>query len=203
MPMPEATLMQVHLVSLDEVVEACDHLAQQICESDFHPDVIIAVARGGFTPARFLCDFLHVGALAAIRVEHYAAGAHRAEQARVTIPLATDIRAAQVLIVDDVNDSGETLKVAVPHVAGFSPAALRTAVLHEKSNTTHSADFCSAELRRWRWLLYPWAVVEDIGQFIREMHPAPQNEAQIHQQLHQRYGLQLSSHQLERVLRFM
>lgn len=201
--MPEATTMQVDLVSLDEVVEACDLLARQIRESAFAPDFIIAIARGGFTPARFLCDFLHVNALAAIRVKHYEAGARRTEEARVTIPLAADIRDARVLIVDDVNDSGDTLKVAIPHVAGFAPAALRTAVLHEKSNTIYSADFRSAELKQWCWLLYPWAVVEDVGQFIREMEPLPEDETQIRQQLQQQYGLQLSSEQLERVLRFM
>jgi hypothetical protein len=201
--MPEATTMQVDLVSLDEVVETCDRLAQQISASDFHPDFIIAIARGGFTPARFLCDFLHVGALAAIRVEHYQAGAKRTEQAEVTIPLAAEIRNAQVLIVDDVNDSGDTLKVASSHVAGFSPAQVHTAVLHEKSTTTRCADFRGAELEQWRWLLYPWAVVEDVGQFVREMHPSPQSETQIRQRLHQEYGLKLSPQQLERVLRFM
>jgi hypoxanthine phosphoribosyltransferase len=201
--MPEAATMQVNLVSLDEVVETCDRLAQQISASDFHPDFIIAIARGGFTPARFLCDFLHVGALAAIRVEHYQAGAKRTGQAEVTIPLAADIRDAQVLIVDDVNDSGDTLKVASSHVAGFSPAQVHTAVLHEKYTTTWCADFRGPELKQWRWLLYPWAVVEDVGQFIREMHPPPQSETQIHLRLHQEYGLKLSPQQLERVLRFM
>ena len=201
--MPEATTMQVDLVSLDQVVEACDLLARQIQESAFAPDLIIAIARGGFTPARFLCDFLHVGALAAIRVEHYEAGARRTEEAKVTIPLSADIRDAQVLIVDDVNDSGDTLKVAIAHVEGFAPAGVNTAVLHEKSNTTHAADFCSAEITEWRWLLYPWAVVEDVGQFIREMEPSPQDKSQIRQQLHQQYALQLSSQQMSRVLRFM
>ncbi|MCA1797774.1 MAG: phosphoribosyltransferase [Geobacteraceae bacterium] len=201
--MPEATIMQVDLVSLDEVVRTCDHLAQQIRESDFEPEVVVAIARGGFTPARFLCDFLHIGALAAIRVEHYTAGAQREEQARVTIPLAADIRDAQVLLVDDVNDSGDTLEAAIPHLETFSPAALRTAVLHEKADTTQPADFCATEIKQWRWLLYPWAVVEDIGEFIRKMKPTGQSEEQIQQRLQQQYGLQLSPQQLERVMRFM
>lgn len=201
--MSEATRMQVQLVSMDEVVEACDQLAQRIRQSDFQPEVIVAVARGGFTPARFLCDFLHVGALCAIRVEHYQAGAQRTAQARITVPMSADIRGARVLLVDDVNDSGDTLKVARPHLEAASPATLRTAVLHEKNSTTHPADFCTVKLRQWRWVLYPWAVVEDVGHFIREMQPPPQGEAQLEQRLQQQYGLKLSPRQLERVLRFM
>lgn len=200
--MSEPAIMPVRPVSLEEVVEACDRLARRILASGFEPEVIVAVARGGFTPARFLCDFLRVGALCAIRVQHYEAGAQRGDRARITIPLSADIRGARVLLVDDVNDSGDTLNVARPYLEGFSPAALRTAVLHEKSGTGHLADFRAAEIRQWRWLLYPWAVVEDVGQFIRDMQPRPESAEGIRQRLKEQYGLVLSPVQLERVLHF-
>lgn len=200
--MSDPTVMQVQLVSLEEVVDACDQLAQRILESDFEPEIIVAVARGGFTPARFLCDFLNVRTLCAIRVEHYEAGAQSGGRARITIPLSADIRGASVLLVDDVNDSGDTLDVARPHLEAFSPAALHTAVLHEKSSTRYPADFCAAELTQWRWVLYPWAVVEDVGQFIRNMQPVPEDVDEIRQRLQMQYGLALSPLQLERVMRF-
>ena len=201
--MPEQpAAMQVQLVGLEEVVDACDRLARAILVSGFQPDLVVAIARGGFVPARFLCDFLQIGKLSSIRVQHYRAGAQMEAQARVTIPLSIDIMGANVLLVDDVNDSGKTLAVASSHLEGFAPAAVRTAVLHEKTSTVHAADFRIIMVREWCWILYPWAVVEDVGQFIHAMKPAPQNLEDIRERLAAQYGLVPSPAQLDRVLHF-
>jgi len=200
--MAEPTIMQVQLLSPDEVVDACDTVARRILASRFRPEVIIAVARGGFMPARFLCDFLNLEMLCSIRVQHYAAGASKGKEAVVTIPLATDIRGARVLVVDDVNDSGDTLRAARSYLEPLGPAELRTAVLHEKLVTTCPADFSAGEVRKWRWILYPWAMVEDIAQFIREMVPAPENAGEALERLRSCYGLNLTSGQLTRVVYF-
>jgi len=200
--MTEPGTMQVQLVGLEEVVDACDQLARAVLASGFQPDIVVAIARGGFVPARFLCDFLHVGKLTSIRVQHYQAGAQKEGQARITIPLSIDIEGANVLLVDDVNDSGKTLAAAAPHLKSFSPAAVRTAVLHEKTSTVQPADFRAIVIRQWRWILYPWAVVEDVGQFVRDMRPTPQNMGEIRKRLDDQYGLAPSPAQLDRVLHF-
>ncbi|MGF2736245.1 phosphoribosyltransferase [Marinobacter sp. DUT-1] len=200
--MAEPTIMQVQLLTPDDVVDACDTVARHILASRFRPDMIVAVARGGFMPARFLCDFLNLGTLCSIRVQHYEAGASKGEEARVTIPLATDIRGARVLVVDDVNDSGDTLRAARAYLERLGPAELRTAVLHEKLVTTCPADFSAGEVRKWRWILYPWAMVEDIAQFVREMAPAPHDADETLQRLQTCYELELTPTQLSRVVYF-
>ncbi|WP_018877594.1 MULTISPECIES: phosphoribosyltransferase [unclassified Thioalkalivibrio] len=200
--MPEPNKMPVQLITVDEVVRAADDLAHQVLDSGFQPDCIVAIARGGFMPARFLCDFLRVHKLLSLKVEHYTSGAREKQQAAVTIPLAGDVRGERVLLVDDVNDSGDTLATARPHLEGFQPAAVRTAVLHEKAGTSCRADFHSQAVQEWRWILYPWAVIEDVGQFAREMDPAPNSPADLHARLQQDYGLALSTAELDRVIRY-
>lgn len=197
-----ARIMQVQLVGLEEVVAACDRLAMAILESGFRPDLVVAIARGGFVPARFLCDFLQVGKLAGFRVQHYQAGAQKESRARVTIPLSVAIENANVLLVDDVNDSGKTLDAAILHLQSFAPAAVRVAVIHEKITTSRAADFKAVTIREWHWVLYPWAVVEDIGEFIGSMKPVPQSVAEIRERLADDYELTLNAQQLDRVLRF-
>ncbi len=194
--------MRVRLIGLDEVVEACDRVAQAIDAAGVKVDTIVAVARGGFMPARFLCDFLNVSRLLSIKVRHYEAGARSGGGAKVEYPLNGDIAGLNVLLVDDVNDSGRTLEAALPYLHEQAPASLHTAVLHEKTNTTCSADFKAEIIREWRWLLYPWAVVEDAGQFIRQMDPPPQTREAIAEGLKARHELTLSPQQLERVIRF-
>ena len=40
----------------DKVLQLCKILADKIKKSNFKPDVIVAVARGGWIPARILAD---------------------------------------------------------------------------------------------------------------------------------------------------
>jgi len=194
--------MPVQLLALEEVVAACDRLAGMVRESGFAPQTVVAIARGGFTPARFLYDFLGVSSLAAIRVRHYEAGARCRGTAEVVLPLSADVRGQRVLVVDDVNDSGDTLAAAFPHLRQFSPAEVRTAVLHEKSSTTCPADFVAERISQWRWLLYPWAVVEDAGGFLRGMPTLPRSREEAARSLESRYGLRLDAVLLDRVIRF-
>ncbi|MFP4640513.1 MAG: phosphoribosyltransferase [Guyparkeria sp.] len=192
--------MPVQRITLDEVVAHCDRVARQVAESGFRPDTVVAVARGGFAPARFLCDFLDVSRLLSLQLRHYRSGGRAESRAEVSEPLSGEIAGRRVLLVDDVNDSGDTLAAALPYLKDFRPAELRTAVLHEKANTAHRADFHSGFVEEWRWLLYPWAVVEDAGQFLREMDPCPTSVEAARQRLEAAHGLVLSGSEIERVL---
>ncbi|MFI9654607.1 phosphoribosyltransferase [Guyparkeria sp. GHLCS8-2] len=194
--------LPVHAITVEEVVAGADRLARMVRSSGYQPDTVIAVARGGFMPARFVCDFLGVSRLMSVKVQHYAAGAHAGRQARVTVPLGGPIEGEQVLVVDDVNDSGKTLQALRPYLDDLHPASVRTAVLHEKQVTACPADFVAERIREWRWMLYPWAVVEDVGQFLRDMQPVPATRKEAMSRLNAEHGLRLDDAELDRVLFF-
>jgi len=120
------------LVSWEYFYRLTQRLARIIHTAWFRPDMIVAIGRGGYLPARVLSDYLNVFDLASIKIEHYR-GAHRQRAARVCYPLTADISGRHVLLVDDVSDSGETFELAVRHLLERGePAELRTAVLHHK-----------------------------------------------------------------------
>jgi hypoxanthine phosphoribosyltransferase len=144
-----------------------------INEENFQPDVIVAIARGGYVPARILCDFLDVKTLASIRIEHYLPGASKNKIARLTDPLAIGIKGKSVLLVDDVNDTGDTLELAVKHLKKFSPKKVKAAVLIQKKTSDFLPDYFAQTIIKWRWLIYPWAVMEDISGLIAKMEPHP------------------------------
>ena len=50
--------MRCELVTWGQVYRLSWRLADLIRKSGFAPDLIVAVARGGYVPARLLCDFL-------------------------------------------------------------------------------------------------------------------------------------------------
>lgn len=48
-------------------------------------------------------------------------------------------------------------------------------------------------------MLYPWALVEDAGQFLREMEPPPKTNQEAAERLEAQHGLKLSEAEIERV----
>lgn len=197
-----AEILPCELVSWGMVYDLCRDLALSIRKSAFRPDIMVAIARGGYVPARILCDFLDISALASIRIVHYTAGAKKEKAARLVAPLNEDIRGLQVLLVDDVNDSGETLAVATGHLRALGPAALRVAVLQQKQVSPFIPDFFGAGIRTWRWIIYPWAVHEDIGGFLGRMEagerPGSVQEAAAFFSRH--YGIRVPNRVLEDIM---
>ena len=197
------TKMKSELISLEIAYELSYAVALKILASNFRPDIIVAVARGGFAPGRFLCDFLQVHDMASIQVKHYAAGANKNEKAWVLHPLNADVKGKKVLLADDVNDTGDTLRVAHPHILALNPAEVKIAVLHEKKTTSHPADFYGEYLMEWRWIIYPWAMIEDVSAFLQRMEPAPKNHDEAISRLHEDYGLVISKEKMEMVFSVM
>lgn len=170
---------QCELVSWSEVYRLSFLLAEQVRQAGYQPDIVIAIARGGYVPARLVCDFLDIYNLTGVRISHYTAGSSKEETARLSSPLCMGISDLKVLVIDDITDTGDTLDVALHHINTFKPAEIKVGVLQHKQQSFLKPDFFAKSLRKWRWIIYPWAVVEDIGGFLRAMPrlPATVNEA--------------------------
>lgn len=192
--------LRCQLITLEEVYALSFSLAQNILASSFRPDLIIAIARGGFVPARLLCDFLDVKAMTSITVRHYTAAATQLPQAQIIYPLSADVKGKRVLIADDVNDSGDTLRVALEYITGFSPSAVRTTVLHEKLNSSFRTDFKAGSITEWAWIIYPWALVEDVGGLILKQYSTVIEVAELRQRLLADHGIEVSEDLIRKVL---
>lgn len=176
-------------------------MAFEILEDGFRPDVLVAIGRGGYTPARLLADYLGVRNLVSFRMEHYGAGADKKDEARVAEPLAMDLDGQAVLIADDVNDTGESLIGAVDHVGERGAEEIRTAVLHEKEGSRTEADYVGRFMEEWRWITYPWAVIEDVGEFLRQLDPQPETVPEAARRLEEELDLRVPEQVIEDVLR--
>ncbi|NOQ45449.1 MAG: phosphoribosyltransferase [Desulfobulbaceae bacterium] len=168
-----AKQFKCELISWGEVYRLSALLSRQVKDAGYLPDVVVAIARGGYVPARLVCDFLDIYNLTDMRISHYTAGSSKEETARLSSPLCMEIKGLKVLIVDDITDTGDTVKVALQHLREFGPAEVKVAVLQHKKQSTLKPDFYAKTLVKWRWIIYPWAVVEDIGGFLRAMPELP------------------------------
>ncbi len=164
---------------------------ESISASGYRPDTIVAIARGGYAPARILADYFGVMDLISLKIEHYH-GPDKMPRAVVPYPLVRDISGRTVLLVDDVSDSGETFRVALDHLAGCGvPASLRTAVLHYKTTAALAPAYYAKRIIKWRWVTYPWAVVEDLSVVASRIRPAPKDVSELKRKLKECAGIVL------------
>jgi len=194
--------MRCELISWAEVHRLCRQLARMVRASGYRPDIVVAIGRGGLVPARLVCDCLDIMALTSIKIDHYSAGSTRQAQAVIRFPLCTDIRDQRVLLVDDVNDSGDTLQIARSHLNDFHPREVRTAVMHHKTTTRIAVDYHARKIIKWRWLVYPWAMQEDISAFLDRLTPSPSSLEKAQQQLLDQFSIRVSLQVLRDVYEF-
>ena len=94
---------------------ASRELTQQIVESGWIPDLIVAIARGGLIPAGAIAYAMDVKAIGTMNVEFYS-GIGETLTEPILLPPLMDVSAMdgkRVLVVDDVADSGKTLKMVM------------------------------------------------------------------------------------------
>ncbi|WP_029090321.1 phosphoribosyltransferase [Brevibacterium album] len=140
---------------------ASRELAQTIADSDFEPEIVIAIARGGLLPAGSLAYALGLKLSDAINVEFYT-DVHQTLPDPVLLAPMLDtesIRDRKLLVVDDVADSGRTLALVLDLLADHGAQA-RSAVIYAKSASVVEPDFV------WRrtdeWIVFPWSAEEPV-----------------------------------------
>jgi hypoxanthine phosphoribosyltransferase len=167
--------------SWKDVERLSEELAHKIIESGYEPDIIVAVSRGGFAPARILCDQLSIRRLASLQVEFYAGIKDTALKPRIVYPLNADIDRQKVLVVDDVSDTGDSLMLAREHVLAGNPGDLRVATLHIKPWTKFRPDYHAAETEVW--IVYPWEPVESMLSIAAKLENNGYSDKEIREKL--------------------
>jgi len=135
-------------------------LADKVRASGFRPDVIVGVARGGWAPARVLLDLLDVQNLASVRVEFYVGVGVRSQKAVITQPVSIALAGLKVLVVDDIADTGESLKLLHSTFRGEGALEVRTATIYRKPWSKFRVDYWARETSSW--VIFPWEVCESI-----------------------------------------
>jgi hypoxanthine phosphoribosyltransferase len=139
---------------------ATRELAHSIHDSGFCPDVVVAIARGGLLPAGAIAYALGVKTCGSLNVVFYADIAHatpeQLPEPEVLPPLLdTDsLRGKQVLLVDDVVDSGRTMQLAVDLLT-HRGATVRSVTIYTKPTTTIHPDYAWRDTGKW--IDFPWS----------------------------------------------
>ncbi len=158
--------MEYLILSWSDVYNLTLQLSERIVDSGFIPDLIIGIARGGWIPARILSDVLYANAMFNVRIEYYTDLGEHGREPKITQPLSIPIEEKNVLIIDEVADSGESMHHAIEYVKGLGAKNLRSAVLHLKPWSRVVPDFYMQKVESWT--VYPWEIRESIIALVKK-----------------------------------
>ena len=155
----------------DNVHEQSLKLASMITESTAQNgeqyDAMLVIPRGSYYPANILSRELNFTAVNLIHacVSSYA-GANRSTEFRYgQMPTPEDVAGKDILIIEEVCDTGHTLKHVTELLKVAGAGLVRTGVLHykpSKSETDFVPDWWVNETDKW--IVYPWEQHEINGQ---------------------------------------
>ena len=107
--------------------------------------------------------------LTTIRIEHWGMAASKYPEAIVRFPLSVDVAGKDLLVIDDITDTGETLAVARKYLAHQKPGEVRLGVLQHKTTSRIQPDYYTELITEWRWIVCPWAMHDDLTGFLEKV----------------------------------
>ncbi|MCD4740465.1 phosphoribosyltransferase [archaeon] len=195
-------MLKCKQVSQQEINQMIKQLYQKIKKAHYKPDVIIAIARGGYQPASQLCDYLGVKELESVKVTHWNIPTKKNGQAEIQIKEEVDMKNKKILIVDDISDTGESLKLVIEYVKKQEPLETKTAVM-QVHQRMFKPDFHGNELQNSIWMIYPWTIYEDYKEFIKELTQDWKTVQEIKKHLKEQRNLEPENSLLEEILEDM
>ena len=140
--------------------------AQRIQNQSFRPDVVVGIARGGLISARILTDLLETPELEILQMEFYTGISQTHLKPTIKQPLNHSFAGKKTLIVDDIADSGESLKLAQTHLQELFAKEIKTATLFKKPFSAIIPDFY--EKQTSNWVVFPWDTKETLRKIIQK-----------------------------------
>jgi len=115
---------------------------------DFKPDAIVAIARGGLTLAHAMAEGLEIREVQTLRTELYDDTSKR--ECLTIFGSCNFQNGKKVLVVDDIADSGETLKEIMDFLISTNPhVKFKSATLFYKTTSIYKPDHWINEANDW------------------------------------------------------
>lgn len=158
--------LEFEIPSWEQIYEALLNLANRIRENDFKADVIVGVSRGGWPPARIMSDLLENPELANVRAEFYLGVAKTKGDPVITQLVSTSVTDKKVLIVDEVADTGKSLRLVKSHLEEQGATEVKIMTIYYKPWSIVVPDWYAKETSCW--IVFPWERKETVRQVLEE-----------------------------------
>ena len=150
----------------DQIYEMLLNLVEKIRKNGFKPDIIVGVSRGGWPPARVLSDLMSNPNLANVRAEFYLGVAETKEEPVLTQPVSMKVAGKKVLVVDEVADTGKSLKLVKEHIIEQDATEVKIATVYYKPWSIVKPDYYERETSCW--IVFPWEIKETVRKLVKK-----------------------------------
>ena len=176
-----------------------EEVARKVIASGFRADFMVGLARGGWVLSRVLCDFLAIKDLVSLKVEHWGVTATPDGTAQLKYPFEIDLSGRSVIVVDDITDTGDSMRVATEYVETKNPDEVRTATLRHIKGSKFTPDFYGDEID-WRWVIFPWNYVEDMCNIVPKAAEGTDDPAEVKRRLKANHKIDVPEAEITRIL---
>lgn len=135
-------------------------LAAQITASGKTYDRIIALANGGLTMVRLLGDRLGTNKMSSVQLSFYQGINELKKEPQIIQPLTMRVAKQNILIFEDIVDTGATLEFALEYIKDHGVASVETASLVLKKKSRVTPEFHSVVEESW--VVFPYEARETI-----------------------------------------
>ena len=141
-------------------------LTKTIQNNGFRADIIVGVSRGGWIPARIMSDLLETPKLANITTEFYMGTSQIRCKPIITQPVSVSVKDKKILLVDDVADTGESLKLVNSHLKEDGASEIKIATIYRKPWSAIVPDYYVKET--CLWIVFPWEIKETVRKTVEK-----------------------------------
>ena len=134
----------------NEYIDLCERLVARVGMSGWQFDCVLCLARGGMRPGDFFSR-IYNKPLAVLSTSSY-------REAAGTVQ-------GELLLVDDLCDSGMTIRKVVEHLKRNYPkiTEIRVAVIWTKACSVFKPDYCVVHFNDSPWIHQPFECYDDLG----------------------------------------
>ena len=157
--------LEFEIPTWEKIYELLLNLASKIRKANFKPDVIVGISRGGWPPARIMSDLLENPELANVKAEFYLGVAKTKSEPVITQPVSVPVHGKKILIVDDVADTGKSLRLVRLHLKEQGATDVKIATIYYKPWSVVTPDWY--ERKTGHWVIFPWERKETVRNVVK------------------------------------
>jgi len=158
--------LEFEIPSWEQIYGMLLNLADKIRRDKFKPDIIVGVSRGGWAPGRVMSDLLENPQIANVKAEFYKGVAETKGEPIITQSVSMSVKGKRVLAMDDVADTGRSLRKVRSHLLEQGATDVRIATIYFKPWSVTLPDYYEKETRRW--IIFPWERKETVRNLLEK-----------------------------------
>lgn len=165
----------------EELDGLCFQLAKQIMDKNEKYARLITLIKGGLAFSRTICDYLNIKNLSTMQISYYEDIEKTKEKPIILQKLPLNISGENILLFDDVIDTGHSLQVALDYLKSQNPKSITLVSLFLKEKSIIKPDYFGAQTDAW--IVFPNETRETIELLSKKWQKAGKTNEEIYHSL--------------------